>query len=43
VDRPNLMVKIPATEAGLPAIAAALAAGISVNVTLFSPSSGTRR
>ena len=35
VDRPNLMVKIPATEAGLPAITAALAAGISVNVTLI--------
>ena len=38
VDRPNLMVKIPATEAGLPAITATLADGISVNVTLiFSP------
>jgi transaldolase len=35
VDRPNLMVKIPATEAGLPAITDALAAGISVNVTLI--------
>jgi transaldolase len=35
VDRPNLMVKIPATVAGLPAITAALAAGISVNVTLI--------
>ncbi len=35
VDRPNLMVKIPATEAGLPAITQALAAGISVNVTLI--------
>ena len=35
VDRPNLMVKIPATEAGLPAIAAAVAAGINVNVTLI--------
>jgi transaldolase len=35
VDRPNLMVKIPATEAGLPAITSALAAGISVNVTLI--------
>ena len=38
VDRPNLMIKIPATEAGLPAITATLADGISVNVTLiFSP------
>src|SRR5215210_4901311 len=35
VDRPNLMVKIPATEGGLPAITGALAAGISVNVTLI--------
>ena len=35
VDRPNLMVKIPATQAGLPAISGALAAGISVNVTLI--------
>lgn len=35
VDRPNLMVKIPATREGLPAVTAALAAGISVNVTLI--------
>jgi transaldolase len=35
VDRPNLMVKIPATLAGLPAIRAAIAAGINVNVTLI--------
>ena len=35
VDRPNLMIKIPATEAGLPAITATIAAGISVNVTLI--------
>nr|WP_152818981.1 transaldolase [Pseudactinotalea sp. HY160] len=35
VDRPNLMVKIPATVEGLPAITAATAAGISVNVTLI--------
>lgn len=35
VDRPNLLVKIPATEEGLPAIAAATAQGISVNVTLI--------
>ncbi|MGW4489337.1 transaldolase [Amycolatopsis sp. NPDC004368] len=35
VDRPNLMVKIPATDAGLPAITAALAEGISINVTLI--------
>ncbi len=35
VDRPNLLVKIPATEEGLPAITRALAEGISVNVTLI--------
>ena len=35
VDRPNLFIKIPATKAGLPAITAALAEGISVNVTLI--------
>src|SRR5699024_5704519 len=35
VDRPNLMIKIPATAEGLPAITAATAAGISVNVTLI--------
>ncbi|MGH3787160.1 MAG: transaldolase [Pseudonocardiaceae bacterium] len=34
VDRPNLMIKIPATPEGLPAITGALADGISVNVTL---------
>jgi transaldolase len=35
VDRPNLFIKIPATRAGLPAITAVLAEGISVNVTLI--------
>ena len=35
VDRPNLLIKIPATKAGLPAITATLAEGISVNVTLI--------
>ena len=35
VDRPNLFVKIPATREGLGAISAALAEGISVNVTLI--------
>ena len=35
VDRPNVLIKIPATEEGLPAITAATAAGISVNVTLI--------
>jgi transaldolase len=35
VARENVMIKIPATKAGLPAIAAAIGAGISVNVTLI--------
>lgn len=35
VDRPNLLIKIPATEAALPAISACIAKGISVNVTLI--------
>ncbi|WP_148572263.1 transaldolase [Nocardioides caldifontis] len=35
VDRPNLMVKIPATNEGLPAITEAIGDGISVNVTLI--------
>jgi transaldolase len=35
VGRPNLFIKIPATVEGLPAITAALAQGISVNVTLI--------
>ncbi|GAB1823191.1 transaldolase [Herbidospora sp. RD11066] len=35
VDRPNLFIKIPATVEGLPAITAAIAEGISVNVTLI--------
>jgi len=35
VDRPNLMIKIPATKEGLPAITKTIAAGINVNVTLI--------
>ena len=35
VDRPNLMIKIPGTAAGVPAIAATIDAGINVNVTLL--------
>lgn len=35
VDRPQVYIKIPATEAGLPAITRTLAEGISVNVTLI--------
>jgi transaldolase len=35
VDKPNLMIKIPGTDAGAPAIAATIAKGINVNVTLL--------
>jgi transaldolase/glucose-6-phosphate isomerase len=35
LDRPNVMIKIPATEAGLPAITEVIASGINVNVTLI--------
>ncbi len=35
VDRPNLMIKIPGTDEGVPAIEEAVAAGINVNVTLL--------
>lgn len=35
VDRPNAMIKIPATQEGLAAITSATAAGISVNITLI--------
>ena len=35
VDRPNLMVKIPATMAGIPAIRQSIATGLNINVTLI--------
>jgi len=35
VERPNLMVKIPATVEGLPAITESIAAGLNINVTLI--------
>ena len=35
VDRPNLLVKIPGTDAGVPAIEETIASGINVNVTLL--------
>ncbi|MFN2459583.1 MAG: transaldolase, partial [Candidatus Velthaea sp.] len=34
VDRPNVMIKIPGTAEGVPAIRASIAAGININVTL---------
>ena len=35
VDRPNLMIKVPATPAGIPAIKTLISEGINVNVTLI--------
>jgi len=35
LGRPNVMIKIPGTQAGLPAVTATIAAGINVNVTLI--------
>lgn len=35
LDRPNVMIKVPATPEGLPAITQLIAAGINVNVTLL--------
>lgn len=35
INRPNLMVKIPATKEGLPAIEQMIAAGVNINVTLI--------
>ena len=35
IDRPNVMIKVPATDAGLPAIATLIGEGINVNVTLI--------
>lgn len=35
IDRPNLMVKIPATNEGIPAIEECIAAGLNINITLI--------
>lgn len=35
VDRPNILIKIPGTEEGLPAIETCLAGGVNVNITLL--------
>lgn len=35
IDRPNLLVKVPATAAGIPAIRSLIGEGISINVTLI--------
>ena len=43
VDRPNVMIKVPGTEAGLPAIEQLLSEGINVNVTLLFSLGGYER
>jgi transaldolase/glucose-6-phosphate isomerase len=43
VDRPNVMIKIPGTDEGLPAIEEAIAGGINVNVTLLFNVEGYER
>jgi len=35
IDRPNLFVKIPATDQGIPAIEESIAAGVNINITLI--------
>lgn len=35
VDRPNIMIKVPATPAGIPAIEALIADGVNINITLM--------
>ena len=35
IDRPNLLVKIPATQEGIPAIEECLASGVNINITLI--------
>src|SRR5207245_1399702 len=35
VDRPNVMIKVPATEAGLPAISNLIGQGLHINITLL--------
>lgn len=42
VGRPNLMIKVPGTEAGVPAIAKLIGSGINVNVTLLFSVAGYR-
>ncbi|CAN5638575.1 transaldolase [soil metagenome] len=43
VDRPNVMIKVPGTDAGLPAIQELIASGINVNVTLLFSIRGYER
>jgi transaldolase len=43
VDRPNVMIKVPGTEAGIPAIEQLLADGVNVNITLLFSIAGYER
>ncbi|HEU4452564.1 MAG TPA: transaldolase [Longimicrobium sp.] len=43
VDRPNVMIKVPGTEAGIPAIETLLSEGINVNITLLFSIAGYER
>jgi transaldolase len=43
VDRPNLMIKVPGTDAGLPAVEQLLADGLNVNITLLFSIQGYER
>ena len=43
VDRPNLMIKVPGTEQGIPAIEQLLSEGLNVNITLLFSLSGYER
>ena len=43
VDRPNVMIKVPGTEEGLPAVEELLAEGINVNITLLFSLAGYER
>ena len=41
--RPNVMIKVPATEAGIPAIEELTTRGLNINITLLSPLRATSR
>lgn len=43
LGRPNIMIKIPGTEAGMPAITETLASGINVNITLIFSTDSYRK
>jgi transaldolase len=43
VDRPNLMIKVPGTDAGIPAVEQLLSEGLNINITLLFSREGHRR